>query len=182
MSQKILSYYPLPLLFLLVLQLMLWLGPAAVLWLKRHSAFLVTSYVSLSFLVDGVMIASYCYLWWRWWSYTLWVTLSMLWLYSFLFWCGQNSHNVHLRVVFVEFSLQSHAFVHSSTYLLDSLGLPVASHICNCCIKCLGSLKVLIQKRSASHWDPRFLCKFFGIILYLQFSCQCHRLVSSFTV
>ncbi len=48
--------------------------------------------------------------------------------------------------------------------------------------KCLGSLKVLIQKRSASHWDPCFLCKFFGILLYLQFSCQCHRLLSSFTV
>jgi hypothetical protein len=123
------------LLFLLVLQVMLVLGPAVVLWLKRHSACLVTSCVSLSFLVDGVMIASYCYPWWSWWSYTLWVTLSMLWLHSFLFWCGQNSHNVHLQVVFVEFSLQSHGYVHSSTYLLDSLGLPVASHIGNCCIK-----------------------------------------------
>jgi hypothetical protein len=48
-------------LFLLVLQLMLGLGPAVVLWLKRHSACLVTSCVCLSFLVDGVMIASYCY-------------------------------------------------------------------------------------------------------------------------
>ncbi len=70
----------------------------------------------------GVMVASTYHLWWRWWSDTLWVTDTRLWLHSFLLcfflvgWCWLTSYvflmfvgqgfKIHTLVVDVQHCLQ----------------------------------------------------------------------------
>ncbi len=55
-------------------------------WLKFWAGY---TYVSTSTIGSQwspwvVMAAHHCYLWWRWWSDTLWATLIRLWLHSLL--------------------------------------------------------------------------------------------------
>jgi len=64
-----------------------------------------------------ILAASACH-WWRWWSDTLWVTVTRSWLpSSFLcsFWLHWNWHNSFHQSVIVELSLQSHSCGTSAT-------------------------------------------------------------------
>ncbi len=46
----------------------------------------------------GVMAASHCQWWSRWWSDASWVTLTCLWLHSWLFGLGQNfTYQLHWK-------------------------------------------------------------------------------------
>jgi hypothetical protein len=59
------------------------------------------------------MAAGYCHPWWRWWSNSLWVTLTRLWLHLFLlclFWFSWNQHEGYLDSVLVDSPLQSHRY------------------------------------------------------------------------
>ncbi len=60
-----------------------------------------------------VMAAGYCDPWWRWWSNSLWVTPTRLWLHLFLlclFWFSWNQHEGYLDSVLVDSPLQSHRY------------------------------------------------------------------------
>jgi hypothetical protein len=62
-----------------------------------------------------VGITHHLHSWWRWWSDTLLVTLTWLWL----FWLCQNWHNVYLQCVILEFSLRdTHMDLCSWTWLI----------------------------------------------------------------
>jgi len=65
----------------------------------------------------GVMAASLCYLWWRWWFGTLWVNMLILVMLAFVF---LELNSVSFQVFVVEFYLQSHTYFLKKLLLLQS--------------------------------------------------------------
>ncbi len=92
-----------------------------------------------------ILTACHCYLWWRWWSDTLWATLSMSWPHAL---------SCYFRTVLVEISLQSHRPALCMGWvriLLSHLSFPVNGLVWNSLLHVICLMYSLVPELPIGH-------------------------------